>query len=112
MKEQALAVGDVAAHLLDGVPLCGVKASALLTGNIPLFYSIYSIVYFILLSILFYLVLFYSILFYIMLVIAKYLLSSVPLYVKIAGKPIRAIRWPIPTGHSHYALLVYCVSFV
>jgi hypothetical protein len=32
MKEQALAVGDVAAHLLDGVPLCGVKSSAFLTG--------------------------------------------------------------------------------
>lgn len=32
MKEQALVVGDVAAHLLDGVPLCGVKSSARLTG--------------------------------------------------------------------------------
>ena len=32
MKEQALVVGDVAAHLLDGVPLCGAKSSAFLTG--------------------------------------------------------------------------------
>lgn len=31
MKDQALDVGDVAGHLLDGVPLCGAKESSLLT---------------------------------------------------------------------------------
>lgn len=33
MKEQTLVVGDVAAHLLDGIPLCGAKASAKLTAK-------------------------------------------------------------------------------
>lgn len=83
MKDQALDVGDVAGHLLDGVPLCGAKESSLLTCMLLHSFYIQSILI---------------------------LTSSLPCTTEITCKPPGTFSWSFSVSNSHYALLVYCVS--